>query len=109
MNTTDSLLVPSGWTHPAPDEAPQWSERAYTWNQGVRVTFTAPEDSDTDDEVAVMDHSVSPLPYDHYRPCRQDVQAERDQCEQDWEDAWADSPYQYLTGASVKIVVRDND
>ena len=106
---TGSLLIPSGWTHPAPDEDPQWSERARAWNQGIRVTLTAPEDSDTDDEVAVMDHSVLPLPYSYYRPCRQEDQAERDQCEQDWEDAWADSPYQDLTGASVKVIVRDND
>ena len=104
-----SLLTPSGWTHPDPDEAPQWSERAYAWNQGVRVTFTAPEDSDTDDEVALIDHFVFPLPYNHYRPCRQDDQMERDQCEQDWEDAWTESPYRELTGASVKVVVNDND
>ena len=56
-----------------------------------------------------MDHFVLPLPYNHYRPCRQEDQVERDQCKQDWEDAWADSPYQSLMGASVKVVVRDND
>ncbi len=55
-----------------------------------------------------MDRFVIPLPYDHYRPCRQETQAERDQCKQDWEDAWADSPYRHLTGASVKIIVLDN-
>ena len=103
------LLVPTGWTHPDPDEADSWKEFSYNWNQGVRVTFTAPEDSDTDDEISVMDHFVIPLPYDHYRPCRQDTQAERDQCEQDWEDDWEDSPYRQLTGASVKVTVRDND
>ena len=63
----------------------------------------------TVDEVAVMSHFVTPLPYDHYRPCRQETQAERDQCEQDWEDAWENSPYRQLTGASVKVIVRDND
>ena len=103
------LLVPGGWTHPDPDEVESWREFSYSWNGGVRVTFTAPEDGDTDDEVAVMEHFVSPLPYDHYKPCRQDVQADRDQCEQDWNDAWASSPYQNLTGASVKVIVRDND
>ena len=103
------LLVPTGWTHPDPDEADSWREFTSNWNQGIRVTFTAPEDSDTDDEISVLDHFVIPLPYDHYRPCRQETQAERDQCKQDWEDAWADSPYRQLTGASVKIIVRDND
>ena len=63
----------------------------------------------TEDEVAVMSHFVTPLPYDHYRPCRQETRAERDQCEQDWEDAWENSPYQFLTGASVRVIVRDND
>ena len=104
-----SLLAPAGWTHPDPDEAPYWTDFTYNWNQGIRVTFTAPEDGDTDDEVSVIDHIVIPLPYDYYRPCRQDTQAERDQCEQDWDDAWASSPYRYLTGANVKIIVRDND
>ena len=104
-----SLLVPSGWTHPDPDEVDSWSEFAYNWNQGVRVTFTAPKDADTEDEVAVMAHFVSPLPYGDYRPCRQEDQAEREQCEQDWEDDWARSPYTSLTGADVKVIVRDND
>ena len=106
---TGKLLVPSGWAHPDPDEADSWQDFTYNWNSGVRVTFTAPEDADTDDEVSVLDHFVIPLPYDHYRPCRQETQAERDQCKQDWEDAWANSPYRQLTGASVKIIVRDND
>ena len=104
-----SLLTPSGWTHPDPDEVDYWKEFSYNWNQGVRVTFTAPEDGDTDDEVALMHHFVTPLPYDHYRPCRQETQAERDQCKQDWEDDWENSPYRQLTGASVKVMVRDND
>ena len=104
-----SLLVPNGWTHPDPNEVEYWREFAYNWSQGVRVTFTAPEDSDTDDEVEVMSHFVTPLPYDHYRPCRQEDQAERDQCRQDWNDEWADSPYRLLTGAGVKVTVRDND
>ena len=106
---TQSLLVPNGWTHPDPDEAPYWTEFSYNWSQGVRVTFTAPEDGDADDEVAVMDHFVTPLPYHHYGPCRQEDQAERDQCRQAWDDAWANSVYQYLTGASVIVIVRDND
>ena len=41
-----------------------------------------------------MSHFVTPLAYDHYRPCLQkETQAERDQCRQDWEDEWAESPY----------------
>ncbi len=106
---TQSLLVPRGWTHPDPDEAPYWTELSNDWNQGVSITFTAPEVADTEDEVAVMSHFVTPLPYDDYRPCRQETQAERDQCRQNWEAEWADSPYRILTGASVKVTVRDND
>ena len=107
---TGHLLVPSGWTHPDPDEVEFWRDLSNSWNGGVRVTFTAPEDSDTDDEVSVMDHFVIPLPYDHYKPCRhQETQAERDQCQQDWEAAWENSPYRQMTGASVKVIVRDND
>ena len=106
---SQSLLVPSGWTHPDPDEAPYRTESSYNWSQGIRVTFTAPEDSDTEDEVAVISHFVSPLPYAHYRPCRQETQADREQCKQDWEDAWENSPYQFLTGAGVIVRVRDND
>ena len=51
----------------------------------------------------MLDHFVIPLPYDHYKPCRQETQAERDQCKQDWEDDWEDSPYRQLSGPSVKI------
>ena len=104
-----SVLVPTGWTHPDPDQVDSWRESSNTWNQGVRVTFTAPEDSDTDDEVAVIDHFVIAVSYGHYRPCEQGTQAEREQCREDWEDDWEDSPYRFLTGASVKIIVRDND
>ena len=86
-----------------------WSSLTYNWSQGVRVTFTAPEDSDAEDDIVVVDHSVFATPYNHYRPCSEGTQAERDQCEQDWEDDWAQSPYRQLTGASVKITVRDND
>ena len=71
---TGRALVPSGWTHPDPDSTVSWPR----WNQGIRVTFTAPEDSDTDDEIAVIDHWVGPVPYNHYRAvCREGTQAER--------------------------------
>ena len=107
---TSHLLVPNGWTHPDPDEAPYWADVIHNWSQGVRVTFTIPEDADTDDEIALMDHFVRQLPYEHYRPCRQETQAERDQCRQDWDNDWANAPYrEFLTGASVIIRVRDND
>ena len=100
----DTILIPNGWTHPHGED---WSDYTHNWNQGVRVTFTAPEDSDTDDDVAVVDHFVSPLPYDEYRPC--EGHADAQQCRQDWDDAWASSPYWYLTGASVIVTVNDND
>ena len=35
----------------------------YTWNQGVRVSFTAPDNNDAVDDVAVVDHFVRPVPY----------------------------------------------
>ncbi len=38
-----------------------------------------------------------------------ETEADRQQCKQDREDAWAKSPYRYLTGAGVKVVVRDDD
>ena len=36
-------------------------------------------------------------------------QVERGQCRQDWDEAWEKYPYRHLTGASVKVTVRDND
>ncbi len=62
------------------------------------------------DDGAVMDHFVIAVPYDNYRPCsEEETAADREQCEQDWEDAWEQSPYRFLTGSSVKVIVRDND
>ena len=105
---TSHLLVPNGWTHPDPDEAPYWADYIHNWSQGVRVTFTIPEDADTDDEIALMDHFVSRLQYEHYRPCK--GLSNEQQCRDDWDAAWANSPYrEFLTGASVIIRVRDND
>ena len=101
---TGSVLLPSGWTHPRGED---WSDFAYNWNQGVRVTFTAPEDDDTLDDIAVMNHFVVATPYNDYRPCSEE--ADQEQCKQDWEAAWENSPYRYLTGAGVKVTVRDND
>ncbi len=101
---TGSVLLPSGWTHPRGED---WSEFAYNWNQGVRVTFTAPEDEDALDDIAVMDHFVIAVPYGNYQPCSEE--ADEEQCKQDWEDDWESSPYRQLTGSSVKIIVRDND
>ncbi len=103
---TGSVLIPTGWTHPRGDD---WSDFTYNWNQGVKVSFTAPEDGDAEDDVAVMDHFVIAVPYGNYRPCSEEAAEEQEQCEQDWEDAWAKSPYRLLTGASVKVTVRDND
>ena len=103
---TGSVLIPTGWTHPRGDD---WSDFTYNWNQGVKVSFTAPEDGDAEDDVAVMDHFVIAVPYGNYRPCSEEAAEEQEQCEQDWEDAWAKSPYRLLTGVSVKVTVRDND
>ena len=104
---TGSVLIPTGWTHPRGED---WSDFAYNWNQGVKVAFTAPEDEDDLDDVAVMHHFVTAVPYGNYRPCSgEETEADREQCRQDWEDAWEKSPYRFLTGSSVKVIVRDND
>ena len=111
------MLVPSGWSHPGGKD---WSDFTYTWNQGVRVSFTAPEDGDTVDDVAVADHFLLPTP--HYR---------LGISKQDWNQAWlGSSAYKLvectancddsdpandtvrdnaLYGASVKVTVNDND
>ena len=99
-----SVLIPSGWTHP---DGADWSDFAYNWSRGVPATFTAPEDNDTVDDVTVIDHWVIAVPYDNYYPCADAANVEK--CTKDWEEAWAKSPYQSLTGASVKITVLDND
>ncbi len=98
------ILIPNGWTHPRGED---WSDFTYNWSQGVKVTFTAPEDSDNVDDVTVIDHYVLAVAYDHYSLC--EGASDSAKCRQDWDDAWARSPYQYLTGAHVKVTVRDND
>ena len=103
---TGSVLIPSGGNHPRGED---WSDFAYNWNQGVKVTFTAPEDDDDVDDIAVMDYFVIAVPYRNYRPCSEEPEADREQCKHDWEDDWANSPYRNLTGAGVKVVARDND
>ena len=95
-----SILIPSGWSHPHEED---WSAFTYNWSRGVKATFTAPEDSDNEDDVTVIDHYVFAIT----GLC--DDAPDPDECQQDWDDAWAKSPYQSLTGASVKITVRDND
>ena len=102
-----SLLVPDNWTHPDPDR--DWSNVIAEWDQGVTVTFTAPEDSDSDDGVAVITNWVQRLEYDTYKPCDHKPEAEQAQCKQDWEKAWNTSPYLRLSGASVLVTIRDND
>ena len=101
---TGRVLIPNGWTHPNGDD---WSAFTYNWSRGVPVSFTAPEDSDTVDDVTVIDHFVIAVPYDHYRPC--EGAEDPVKCGEDWDNAWAKSPYQSLTGAHVKVTVRDND
>ena len=99
-----ALLVPSGWTHPHGED---WSDFTHNWSRGVTVTFTAPEVSDGDDDVTVIRHSVFAASYESYRPC--EGASDPEKCQQDWDAAWAKSPYQDVTGASVKVTVRDND
>ena len=98
------ILVPDGWTHPQKQD---WSTFTHNWRRGVRVSFTAIEDDDDLNDVVVADHSVTPVPYDDYRPCQGHSNPEK--CQQDWDEAWEKSPYLQLTGASVIVTVRDND
>ena len=100
----ERVLIPSDWTHPGGDD---WSDFTYNWSRGVRVSFTAPEDSDNVDDIAAVAHYVIAVPYDYYRPC--EGAADPVQCGEDWDDAWSNSAYQSLTGAHVKVTVRDND
>ena len=98
------ILVPDGWTHPQKQD---WSTFTHNWRRGVRVSFTVIEDDDDLNDVVVADHSVTPVPYDDYRPCQGHSNPEK--CQQDWDEAWEKSPYLQLTGASVIVTVRDND
>ena len=110
-------LVPDGWTHPGGQD---WSGFTHNWRQGVRVQFTAPEDSDADDDVAEFGHFVYAVSHSHLGLS-----------EADWRQDWYDStaynlvectanctdadPANHsvqgntLTGAGVKVTVRDND
>ena len=75
--------------------------------QGLTVTFTAPEDENSVDDVALMSNFVRPLPYASCESCKDETDEE--QCRQDSREAWANSPYRQLSGADVLIAVRDND
>ena len=99
--------MPDNWTHPDPDQ--DWSDITAEWDQGVTVTFTAPEDGDSDDGVALIRNWVQRLEYNTYRPCDHKPETEQAQCKQDWENDWDGSPYLELTGASVLATIRDND
>ena len=110
-------LVPDGWTHAGGED---WSRFTHNWRQGVRVQFTAPEDSDADDDIATFGHFVYAAPHNHLGLSEADWR-------QDWYDAAAynlvectgncndadpanDSVKRHtLTGADVKVTVRDND
>jgi len=111
------ILVPTNWTHP---DGSDWSGVTHTWNQGVRVSFTAPEDTDSLDDLAVAEHFVFPLPHDQLGIT-----------EAEWKKAWLEaSAYKLvectgncddsdpakrtvltnaLYGSHVQVVVRDND
>ena len=101
------LLAPDGWTHPDPNT--DWSNYTFEWDQGATVTRTANEDADTEDGSAVVNVWVERLPYDRYKPCDFVPEADKDQCRQDWNNDWADSPYVRLTGPSVAVTIRDDD
>ncbi len=110
-------LVPDGWTHPGGQD---WSGFTHNWRQGVRVQFTAPEDADADNDVAAFSHFVYAVSHSHLGLA-----------EADWRQDWYDStaynlvectancddanPANHsvqrntLTGAGVKVTVRDND
>ena len=104
-NFQGRILVPSGWTHPNRED---WSDFTHAWNQGVQVSFTAPEDTDALDDVVVAGHDIFPIDYGGLGIS-----------EQDWKTAWQNSSayglveddgrIRILTGAGVKITVRDND
>ncbi len=117
---TGHYLVPDGWTHAGGED---WSRFAHNWRQGVRVQFTAPEDSNSDDGVATFDHAVFAASRSHLGLSAAD--------EADWRQDWYDSTAynlvectgncndanaanhsvrrNLLTGAGVKVTVRDND
>lgn len=114
---TGHYLVPDGWTHAGGED---WSRFAHNWRQGMRVQFTAPEDTDTDDDIATFSHAVFAASHSRLGLSKAD-----------WLQAWYDStPYNLvectgncndadpadhsvqrntLTGAGVKVTVRDND
>ena len=114
---TGHYLVPDGWTHAGGQD---WSRFTHNWRQGMRVQFTAPEDSDTVDDVATFDHAVFAAPHNHLGLSEADWR-------QDWYDSTAyglvectancndadaanDTVKRHtLTGAGVKVTVRDND
>ena len=114
---TGHYLVPDGWTHAGGRD---WSEFTHNWRQGMRVQFTAPEDGDAADDIATFGHFVYAAPHNHLGLS-----------EADWRQDWYDStaynlvectascddanPANHtvkrntLTGAGVKVTVRDND
>ncbi len=112
---TGHYLVPDGWTHPGGRD---WSGFTHNWRQGMRVQFTAPEDTDAD--VATFGHAVFAASASHLGLS-----------DADWRQDWYDSTVYNLvectgncndadpanhsvrrnlvTGAGVKVTVRDND
>ena len=108
-------LVPDGWTHAGGQD---WSGFTHNWRQGMRVQFTAPEDPD--DDVATFGHAVFAASASHLGLSDEDWR-------QDWYDSTAYSLVEctgncadadlendtvrrnLLTGAGVKVTVRDND
>lgn len=96
-----NILVPDGWSHD------DWDHVAHKWDQGFTVSFTAPEDDDSMDDIAMISNWVQALGHHHYDLCV--GESDEQQCEADWEAAWANSAYQHLSGADVIVTTRDND
>ena len=75
-----------GWVQVGPSD----------WSQGLTVTFTAPEDSDTNDGVALIRNWVQ-------LDCNRATDPAT--CQEDWKD----SPYRILDGAHTLVTIVDND
>ena len=89
-------LPESGGIYTDVDLDKGWAQDGPTdWSQGVTVTFTAPEDSDAEDDVALIRNWVQ-MDCNRYTD-----PADRATCKL--------SPYSELHGASVLVTIRDND
>ena len=86
------LLVPDGWKHPGGED---WSEFARNWRQGISITVSALEDDNAANELVAIHHEVFTVPPE-----------DLGNNPEGWEP---DPVYEGLTGAGVKVTVRDDD